>query len=92
MGDPPPNGVPDWSVTASEPSQTVQHPAKPRKKGFKLKKSTPVALFMAKIRFWWFSGSRRPEKRISPPGTLLWAEKRQKFENVQILKIFVLNV
>ena len=24
MGDPPPKGVPDWSVTASEPSQTAR--------------------------------------------------------------------
>ena len=65
-GPPPPNGVQDWSVTASEPSQTVEHPAKRRKKVFRRNKSTPVALFMAKIPFWGFSGSRRPEKRISP--------------------------
>ena len=53
-------------MTASEPSQTVGHPAKRWKKVFKHKKSTPVALFMAKIPFWGvpggFSGSRRPKK------------------------------
>ena len=69
-GGPPPKGVQDWSMTASEPSQTVGHPAKRWKKVFKRKKSTPVALFMANIPFWGgsggFSGSRRPQKRLSP--------------------------